>query len=380
MESLIDVNRSHKSDNHGISQKPINYPHSSQLQAYDAYATAKKYEKQFRRCKSCTDIEKQAKINNKMGSRVSRSHSCDNVMVNSVSFVYEPLNRKNLLVNQDIVSDNDDSDDYKLLDSSSDDESDNNEFSNVKLNISNNDDCHECPIKDSNDINDDSIDDDNGSYERTTNTNKNMLSINCDGQQHDNTDENSCTIITKSTNGHTLQLNVNGTVPSSNINDNCSLITKFSTLPRMKAHESNNNENCVRRSCKVTKKRTDVLNEREIEEVKKPVKLENVNNNCECSGNSSSSRTMLNIQENNTHHDNVINEIQKSDKTNDLLFHCTTLPKARSRMSEPPHFRHSLRHSIDPERPRKCLSEFNASGIETTAVNCDESTSGAGKS
>jgi len=377
MESLIEVNRSHKSDNHEISQKPINYPHSYQLQAYDAVATAKKYGKQFRRCKSCTDIEKRTKIDINMGSRVSRSQSSNNVMVNSVSFVYEPLNRKNLLVNQDIVSDNDDSDDYKLLDSSSDDESDNNdnnEFSNGKLNISN-DDCHECPIKESNDINDDDDDDNNGSYERTTNTNKNMLSINCDGQQHDNMDENSRSIITKSTNEHTLQLNVNGTAPSSS-NDNCSLIRKFSTLPRIKSHESNVlNENCVRRSCKVTKKRTDVLNEREIEEVKKPVKLENVNNNCKCSGSS----TMLNIQENNTHHDNVINVIQKSDKINDSLFHCTTLPKARSRMSELPHFRHSLRHSIDPYRPRKCLSECNASGIETTVVNCDESTSGTGK-
>ncbi|XP_070506389.1 sodium-dependent transporter bedraggled [Chironomus tepperi] len=372
MESLIEVNRSHKSDNHETSQMSINYPHSSQLHAY---ATARKYEKQFRRCKSYTDIEKRTKINNIMGSRVSRSHSSDNMMVNSVSFVYEPLNRKNLLVNQDIVSDNDDSDDYKLLDSSSDDESDvndNNEFSNVKLNISNNDDCHECPIKDSNDINDDSIDDDdnNGSYETTTNT----MSINCDGQQqYDNMDENSCTIITKSTNGHTIQFNVNETSPSSS-NDNCSFIKKFSTLPRIKSHESNNvhNENCVRRSYKVPRKRTDVLNEREIEEVKKPVKLENVNNNCECS-----SSTMLNIHENNAHHDNVINDIQKSDKISDSLFHCTTLPKARSRMSEPLHFRHSFRHSFDPERPRKCLSEFNASGIETTVVNCDESTSGA---
>lgn len=395
MEILMKANRNQQPyDNHDLSRVYINYPHKMQLQSYVA---AKNYGKQFRRCNSCSDIENKTKIDICMGTRVSRSHSSDSVVINNASVVYEPLNRINVLVNQDTVSDVNDSDDYKLLDSSSNDESDDNEFSNVKLNMPNNDTdddddgFHECPIKDSNDTNDEPIEDhdDCGGYKYSSDVenttaylNVNKTTTNCDGQQYvsnnNTTDENSCSIITKSTNGHTLQSNVNVAAPRTDNYCAATVIKKFSTLPRMKAHESIvRNENCVRRSCKF--RETKISREREIEEVKKPVKLENIHN-CDSS---SSNTILMNIQENNNNKRDsaVIMETQKSDKINDLLFHCTTLPKARSRMSELPHFRHSLRRSIDLDRPRECLSECIAAGNGTaTVVSRDESTSGTGMS
>lgn len=332
METVIEVNRNQHSDNHEISRKYINYPHPT-LHRLQSIAATKLDSTQFRRCKSCSDIKNSStKIDICMGTGVSRSYSSDSIAVSA----YEPLNRRNLLVNQDIASD---SDDYKLLDSSS--SSDENEPAKVnKID----DECQECAIKNSND-----------NVQQLVNT-----STNCDGQQNDN----SCTAIP--TNEYMLQLNVNMPVRcSSDDNNYTSDMRKVSTLPRVRKHTST--ENGVRRSCKVRRRntQTEVGNEREIEELEKLEGLENTNS------------STLNIQENNNDTTVIKGTTTESDKANESPFQCTTLPKARSRMSELPFFRHSLRHSIDLNSQRKCLSECDALRTDTAVVNCEESTSGS---
>lgn len=171
---------------------------------------------------------------------------------------------------------------------------------------------------------------------------------NCDGQTIDNT----CTTISSS---EQQQLNV-----SRAVDNNCESVirTKFSTLPRIKKSRDLND---TRRSLHT--KATINFNDMRVEKSEEvAVKLAN------------NSETV---------DDSNMRAMCKSDKTNESQFCSTTLPKARSRLSDSLHFRHSLRfHSIDSDRKRRHLSEVHnnnaASGNNHIAIlaNAGESTSG----
>lgn len=311
------------SDNHcEISQNNANY---SRCNSYCLNANPIQSRRMLVRCKSDFNIERWTKINNRMGVTVSRrSKSSDNISTSTDSFVYEPLNRTVAYIDAE-VSDNDD---YKLLDNSTDDNlsSEDNDNDN-SLNI----------IALSN------------------------ASANCDGHNDNNEQKSSCTsIITKSTNEKTAQMNVN-VDKCLNVNERCAenVIRKFSTLPRLKSRENiARQEDRVRKSCKITTGRVYNTNEDEFQD-------------CRVTIDKSRDSTIDTSDDNN---EKVIlrTENSKSDRMNELTFHSTTLPKARSRLSEP-QFRHSLRYTIDSDNSRKYLSECNASGSNN---NSAESTSG----
>jgi hypothetical protein len=142
-------------------------------------------------------------------------------------------------------------------------------------------------------------------------------------------------------------------------NTTLSVIRKYSTLPRIKPRDV---ECSVRKSLKVTKNKSRDARCSWSEEID-PINLANNNitndSGCCC--------------------DKINNTAQTSDnnniRMNEIYFHTsTTLPKARSRMSEPLHFRHSLRHT------NECLtkhSDNNNNNIRSNVLA--ESTSGASK-
>lgn len=315
------------------SQTCANYPHSKSSDDFTRHES-------LRRCKSASALLRGASASRRrkidrgtMGMGVSRWQSADNLTV-AADFVYRPLSKVNVLVNGDEAMD--DEGDYELLESSSaaseshEDGPDNGEVEG--------------------DYGDTGNDDNLNLVTETTNCD----STACDGQ-HESTENSRCSTTT----ADTPQLNDIAAVNSNG--DCCFVITKFSTLPRAKSRESfTRSGSAVGESCKLSSRSS---GEKDVQEVTK--------------------------LERGTLSDDVAKvKTQKSDK---MLFQCTTLPRAaspaRSRFSEP-HFRHSLRQNIDlSDSPRKCLSERVGSGSgsnNTTVIapansGCGESTSGTGK-
>jgi hypothetical protein len=135
--------------------------------------------------------------------------------------------------------------------------------------------------------------------------------------------------------------------------DHCAaavVIRKFSTLPRAKSRET------LERRCSFRSKA--VVSE-------------------EVSRQPAAAAVVEKLENNNTGDDTTMQTTENGDKANESLFQSTTLPKARSRVSDSLHSRrrHSLRHSSSIDR-RKCLSEINSS---SSIVIVGESTSGTGE-
>lgn len=313
------------------SQNCANYPHSKSSDEFTRHES-------LRRCKSASELLRGASASRRrkidrgtMGMGVSRWQSADNLTV-AADFVYRPLSKVNVLVNGDEAMD-DDEGDYELLESSS-------------------------AASESHEDGPDSgeVEGDYGDTGNDDNLNLVTETTNCDSTardgQHDSTENSRCSTTT----ADTPQLNDIAAVNSNG--DCCFVITKFSTLPRAKSRESfTRSGSGVGESCKLSSRSS---GEKDVQEVTK--------------------------LERGTLSDDVAKvKTQKSDK---MLFQCTTLPKAaspaRSRFSEP-HFRHSLRQNIDlSDSPRKCLSECVGSGsgsnnTTVTSSGCGESTSGTGK-
>lgn len=332
------LNRDVVSDNdaHETSQNCANYPHlkSDVVTRHES----------LKRCKSDSELRgsTEAQINRRMGNRVSRWQSADTIITaDSEDFVYRPLSKVNVLVNK---SEEEEGvvDDYELLESSSATEQDDDDNDDEKLSIA-------VEKRDNGgDHQGDKCNDNNLPESLITKT----TVVACDGQ-HDNT-ENSRTELSIIKLTNTPLLSDSDKAIAAMKND-C-VIRKFSTLPRAKSRENVAlSEIGLRKSCKL-------------------------------SSHSSVNSDVQEMTELVRRNDTV--EKRKSDKT---YFECTTLPKiARSRFSEP-HFRQSLRHTIDlsvvDDTSRKYLSECsgsnsNASGNNATPsapTNRVESTSGTGK-
>lgn len=258
-------------------------------------ARRKRQQLELRKCKSDSNVRRRSEID-KMGSRISRSRSFDNLETDSI--VYASLMARKLSLESCDASD----DDYKLLESS-------DERSDV-------DDNH-----------------------YATNIN-----FDCDG--HD-TAENRSSIIEAGTNciqqpPPTPRVDLTS---AGNEIENDLLCKKYSTLPRVNFKNGNlDHEQFSRRSA--------------------PYK-------------SCNSRAHVNV---NVKTANTSEAPNNSDKSNDFTsFRSTTLPKTRSRLSEP-FSRHSLRRAIDLTIPRKHFRISDASEHSAAIIPAsNESTSGTGE-
>ena len=305
-------------NNNGASQGDVNYLTAitklsvvvSELESVACICASKRKQKfGLRRIKSDSDVQRVSKID-KMGSRISRSRSFDNVETDSI--VYESLVKNNKIVKKDERSlcsfDDDIDDDYKLLETSEDEK----EVDDVNCIIENNSKPDHETIEN-----------------RISESNSN--NINCIQQPR-----------------HVI---------TGNENQSDLLCKKYSTLPRVKIKKGNvDHDHFVR--CSVPNKSFDSR-----AHCSKEVMSETqVQNDIKCvTGNVANTSKISN----------------ESDIASNLeTFRSTTLPKTRSRLSEP-FFRHSFRQAIDSTMPRKHFRISNAS--EHSAIIIPEVASGTGK-
>lgn len=312
-------------NNNEESRSDVNYPTAITKPSIDVDApetaarVSRRKLQQFslRKSKSGSSVRRCSEID-KMGLGISRSRSFDNIETDSI--VYESLVRNKTVQKDEIFDDSDE--DYKLLESSS-------EGGAIDSNI---------------DSDDDGI---ANTIEHTE-----TLNMDCDG--HD-TNENR---IMES------KINYNQQSPrAGNEIENDLLCKKYSTLPRVKIKNGNGNvdhDPFVR--CSVPNKSFDNRahcskeNMNEIKVFNDDYKVETTTDTSEVLSKS----------------DNKAGEVK--------TFRSTTLPKTRSRLSEP-FSRHSLRRAIDSTVLRKHFRISNAS--EHSAVIIPESAvsaaSGTGK-
>lgn len=312
-----------RDNNKGTSQVDVNYltaiaKLSGELESVvRVRASERKQQFSLRQCKSDSNVRRYSKID-KMGLKVSRSRSFDNV---DESIVYKPL-VKDKSVKKDEMSlcSLEDSDgDYKLLDSSEDEIISGSDASGTDANcITGN---ISITVDDGLDITENNI------SELKTNN------INCIQPQR-------CVVITSAGNE----------IP------NDLLCKKYSTLPRVKIKKGNVDHDHFLR-CSTPNNAFD--------------------SQAHCSRENTSETQVQNSPASSL---NTSQVNDKSDKTNDLeTFRSTTLPKTRSRLSEP-FFRHSLRQAIDSTMPRKHFRISNASEHSAIIIPDNiESASGTGK-
>lgn len=308
-------------NNNEVSQNDVNYPTavtkpSIDVDAPETAARVSKRKQQFslRKCQSDTSIGRCSEID-KMGSDISRSRSFDNIETDSI--VYESLVRNKAVKKDESIVDSDE--DYKLLESSSDDGM-NSSDENCQANT----------------------------IEHTP-----TLDLGCNGHE---TNENR---IMES------NINYNQQQPrAGNEIENDLLCKKYSTLPRVKIKNGNVNvdhDPFVR--CSVPNKSFDSRAHCSKENLNE-IKVFNDNFKTEITTDTDTSEVLNKI-------DNKVSDVE--------AFRSTTLPKTRSRLSEP-FSRHSLRRPIDSTVPRKYFRISNA--LEHSAVIIPdniESASGTGK-
>jgi hypothetical protein len=323
-------NRDAIGDNeHETSQNCANYPHPNVVASNNEVSSSR--HESLARWKSDSELllhgsATNRKINKRMGIRVSRWQSADNITVTDAqNFVYRPLSKVNVLVNRDEIIDNGE-DDYELLESSSADEGNNDDDRYSGGDKSNDNNLSEFLVT-----------------QKTT--------MNCDGQ-HDNTENHRCTSTNNSTNTPLLNHNDLATTTA---NANCqsgSVIRKFSTLPRAKSRENiTRNESGVRKSYKLSS-RSNEIDVQEMMELARRSEFDG--SNCL-----------------------VSKRRRESDKN--IPFECTTTTTARSRFSEPSPSPHGLnRLSVDQKNSSECSGNNNAITNVPTGSSL-ESTSGTGE-
>lgn len=319
------------------SQNCANYPHPFVAAINEVASSSRRHESLARRrwksdselllCGSNCSATNQ-KINKRMGIRVSRWQSADNVVTENS--VYQPLSKVNVLVNRDEAIDSGGEDDYELLESTDDDElEEGGVFNDDDLNCGGN----------NNDLADNKSNDNNLSAQKTT------TAMNSYDGQHANS---RCT-STKNNSTNTPLLNHNDNTSTTTVesNANCQsgcVIRKFSTLPRVKSRENiTRNESGVRKSYKLSSSRSNEIDVQEMTELVRRNELD---------GNSLV----------------VVSKRQESDNKN-IPFKCTT--PARSRFSE------GL-NRLSVENDQKHSSE--RSGNNNATGSSGESTSGTGES
>lgn len=322
-----------RDNNNGTSQGNVNYPtaitklsiHVGELESAACVRVSKRRQFSLRQSKSESNVRRCSKID-KMGSRISRSRSFDNV--ESDSIVYESL-VKDKSVNKDeksLCSFDDFDDDYKLLESSEDEGDSNSEAGGDDAN---------CIMSAAGNISKTVFDGHDTTENRLLESNIN--NINCIEQPR--------RVITST--GNEIQSDL--------------LCKKYSTLPRVKIKKGNVDHDHIVR-CSVPNKSFD--------------------NRAHCSKETMSESQVQSDGNSATIKIAGIPEVpDNSDRRNDLeTFKSTTLPKTRSRLSEP-FFRHSLRQAIESTMPRKHFRISNAS--EHSAIIIPDSTlesaSGTGK-
>lgn len=314
-----------RDNNNGTSRTHVNYPiaitkRSSELENAAARVRASKRKQQFslRQCKSESNVRRNSEID-KMGSRVSRSRSFDNVDAESVE--YKSLMKKSLT--NDERSDFDDSEDeYKPLEDESDSES-----------AADEDNCITSAAETvAADISPETGAADGHEAIEKRISESNINNINCIARRG----------LTST--GNEIQSDL--------------LCKKYSTLPRVKIKKGNVDHDHVAR-CSVQ-----------------------IENRAHCSKEIMSETQVQSDGNSSTANISTVSAVpNESDKANDLeTFRSTTLPKTRSRLSEPFFRVHSLRRAIDSTMPRKQFRISNASEHSAIIIpESIESASGTGK-
>lgn len=299
-------------DNSAISQSDVNCHTAIAKRSFapSAAAVACASKRNLRKCKSDSNVGRRHSEIDRMGLTISRSKSCDNIETDSI--VYESLTKNKKVDEKSLCSFGDSDEDYKLLESSENDESDSGEE-----------------------------DDDSGCVTKT---------IELDG--HDA----SPILASNNINNDCMQQ----TPRAGNEIENDLLCEKYSTLPRVKFKKG-------------------VLDRDRFSRCSAPYK--SFDNRAHCSKEEIMSEFRV-VSDGRSETAKVSDTLEapiQSDKLDNVTssplpsFRSTTLPKTRSRQSEP-HFRHSLRQAIDLTMPRKHLRISDASehnvvispGSETT--------------
>lgn len=291
-------------NNNAISQNDVNCNTAKRSfapqAAVVACASKRKRQLNLRKCKSESDVGRRYSIDFRMGSTISRSKSYDNIETDSI--VYESLTKNRKVDEKSLCSLDDSDEDYKLLESSEND-----------------------------DDSDSGGEDDSGCVTKTISKR--------DG--HDNA-ENSNSVSAFDNHNSCMQQ----TPRAGNEVEIDSLCKKYSTLPRVKIKKGIVDRDQFLR-CSVPYKSFDERAHCSKEEVISDFEVVS-------DGKSETAEVSETLE-----------APIKSDKLSDVTssqstsFRSMTLPKTRSRLSEP-YFRHSLRQAIDLTMPRKHVEISNA--------------------
>jgi hypothetical protein len=297
----------HRDNNNEMLQSDDNCGRSFAPQA-SAVVCASKRKQQFdlRKCKSDSNVDRRhSKID--MGSTLSRSKSCDNIETDSI--VYKSLTKNRKVDEKSLCSFDESEDDYKLLESSE------------------------------NDDDSDSGEDDSGCITKTV-LNRNGHDTTQNSSSFMNNHNSDCIQQTPRA-GNEIEIEIK--------NENDDLLCKkySSTLPRVK-HEKGIVDRDRFSRCSMPYKSSD--------------------NRAHCSKEVIMSDFEV-VSDGKSEAAEVSKTLEapiKGDKANDVTssplpsFRSTTLPKTRSRLSEP-YSRHSLRHAIDLTMPMKHFGVSDAS-------------------
>lgn len=331
-----------RDNDNGTSRAHVNYfdaitklsGDDGELERSARVRSKRKQQFKLRQCKSDSNVRRCSEID-KMGSKVSRSRSFDNVETDSI--MYESLlNAKSVKKDEkSLCSLEDSEDDYKLLETS-EDEKDSSSEADVDVDAN---------IKSVNCI-----------------TNKAGITSDLDG--HD-TAENRIS-ESKIENINCIHQAPRVISSAGNEIESDLLCKKYSTLPRVKIKKGNvDHDQLGVRSSVPNKSFTDNRAHCSKEITSENEKQVQVNDGVTASNSTDTSE---------------VPGDGMSDKTDDLeTFRSTTLPKTRSRLKESL-FRHSLRQAIDSTTPRKHFRISDASEHSAIIIpDIVESASGTGK-
>lgn len=293
----------HCDNNNVILQSDVNC-HTASFAPQAAAFVACASKRNLRKCKSDSNVERRHSEIDRMGSTISRSKSYDNIETDSI--MYESLTKNKKVEVDECFDDSDE--DYKLLESTENDDSDSGEEEDSG-----------CAKK---------------AIEQTSN--------------HDDHEIGSPILASNNNNYDCIQQ----TLPrAGNEIENDSLHEKYSTLPRVKYKKGIVDRDQFSR-CSMPYKSFDSRARCSKEEIIHEFGVV-IDGKCETA--------------------EVLEAPVKSDKLSDgditssTTFRSTTLPKTRSRMSEP-YSRHSLRQAIDLTMPTKHFRISDASEHNTVII------------